>query len=180
MSSSPPPRTVDALALQAQVAAFVRGFGLHQPDRTPCGQAIPVSEAHALAELDSHGPLPQHELCTRLRLEKSTVSRLVGQLHTRGWLHRGRRPADGRVVWLELTPAGRRAAANLAAARAAKFTALLDAIPPHQRQAVLDGLTILVEATHARDPYHPPPPDHHDNRDARDRRGRAGRLPAGG
>jgi DNA-binding MarR family transcriptional regulator len=148
MSPPGPVDPADALAFQAQIAAFVRGFGLHQPDRTPCGQAIPVSEAHALGELDAHGPLPQHELAARLLLEKSTVSRLVGQLHGRGWLHRDRRDGDGRVAWLSLTPAGRQAAAKLAAARASRFKALLDAIPPAKRQAALDGLTVLAEVLH--------------------------------
>lgn len=132
--------------LQAQIAAFVRAFGLHQPERTPCGQPIPVSEAHAVGEIDRDGPLPQHELGARLRLEKSTVSRLVGQLESRGWVQRRKRDGDGRVVWLELTEAGRAAAAELAAARAAKFARLLEVIPSTKRRLVFDGLTTLMEA----------------------------------
>jgi DNA-binding MarR family transcriptional regulator len=102
----------DAFTLQAQIAAFVRAFGLHQPDQTPCGQPIPVSEAHAIGELDRDGPLTQQELARRLRLEKSTVSRLVGQLITRGWVQRGKCDGDARLVWLELTDAGRKAPAS--------------------------------------------------------------------
>ncbi len=146
----PSQQPLDAVRLQAQITAFIRAFGLLQPDRTPCGQPIPVSEAHALAELERDGPLPQHELGTRLRLEKSTISRLVDQLEARGWLTGGRRDGDGRVVWLELTGAGRLAAADLAAARAARFAELLEAIPADHQQAVLDGLTTLVEAARAR------------------------------
>lgn len=134
--------------------AFVRAFDLHQPGRTPCGEPIPVSEAHALGELDRDGPLSQLELGRRLRLEKSTVSRLVGQLEARGWLGRGRRDGDARVVWLELTGPGRRAAAELAAARSAKFTRVLDNIPAEQRQTVLDSLSVLTEALHDRDAAH--------------------------
>lgn len=136
----------DVLALQDRIITFVRAFGLHQPDRTPCGQIIPVSEAHALGELYRDGPLSQLELCSRLRLEKSTVSRIVSLLETRGWLTRGRRGDDARMVWLELTPTGRQAADDLAAARAARFARLLDHIPPDIRQTVLDSLSILSEA----------------------------------
>ncbi len=146
MSESAPPAEV--LALQAQITAFVRAFGLHQPDQTPCGQPLPVSQAHALAELDRDGPLSQQQLGARLRLQKSTVSRLVGQLEGRGWLACSKRDGDGRIVWLELTGAGRTAAAQLAAARAARFARLLDAIPTDQRQPVLASLGILVEALH--------------------------------
>lgn len=65
---------------------FVRNFGLHQPDRTPCGQPLPVSVAYALAEIARDGGLRQVELGRRLKLEKSTVSRLVANLRIRGWV----------------------------------------------------------------------------------------------
>jgi DNA-binding MarR family transcriptional regulator len=135
-----------ALQLQGRIAALVRAFGLHQPDQTPCGTPIPVSEAHALGELDRDGPLTQSGLGRRLRLEKSTVSRLVTQLSGRGWVRRAERNGDARLVWLELTPDGSRAAGELAVARAARFTELLRNIPPEQRPAVLDALTTLVDA----------------------------------
>ena len=144
------PSSPDALALQARITAFVRAFGLHRPDQTPCGQPVPVSEAYALAELSRDGPLTQVELARRLRLEKSTISRLVGQLTTRGWVRRGRRDGDARLVWLELTDTGRKAADELGAARAARFDHLLAAIPAGQRQSVVDALTVLVEAAHDR------------------------------
>ncbi|SRR6266508_6176909 len=138
----------DAVALQARITAFVRAFGLHQPDQTPCGQPVPVSEAYALAEVDRDGPMSQVELGRRLRLEKSTVSRLVRQLIGRGWVRRGTHDGDARLVWLQVTDAGRRAAAELAAARAARFAGLLEAIPGVHRQSVIDALTLLVEAAH--------------------------------
>ena len=139
---------MDAVALQARISAFVRAFGLHQPDQTPCGRPVPVSEAYAVAELQEGGPLTQHDLAVRLRLEKSTVSRIVTQLEGRGWLRRTKRDGDGRLVWLELTDAGHVAATDLAAARAQRFTRLLEAIPVHQRQSILDALALLVEASH--------------------------------
>lgn len=150
MSDWPP--APDADRLQAEITAFVRAFGLLQPDRTPCGRPFPVSEAHALAELGRDGPLPQHELGTRLRLEKSTVSRLVDELEGRGWLTGSRREGDGRVVWLALTDAGRVVAAELAAAREARFAEILAAIPPERQAVVTDGLRYLVEAIRDRNP----------------------------
>ncbi|GIE36834.1 hypothetical protein Ait01nite_098790 [Actinoplanes italicus] len=140
-----------ALALQARITAFVRAFGLHQPDRTPCGTPVPTSEAHAVGELDRDGPLTQSMLGERLRLEKSTVSRLVSQLTGRGWVRRADRDGDARLVWLELTPDGRRAAGELAVARAARFAALLRNIPAEQRPVVIDALTALVDAAAASD-----------------------------
>jgi len=132
--------------LQDRLTGFIRSFGLHQPDRTPCGQPIPVSEAHALSELLQHGTLTQLELGRRLRLEKSTVSRLVGQLSNRGWVERVTNPDDARSVQVTLTADGRTAASNLAAARTAKFARLLDAIPESERDSVLRALRTLTEA----------------------------------
>jgi DNA-binding MarR family transcriptional regulator len=149
MSDAAPAPFVDPHVAAAQDALmrFVRNFGLHQPDRTPCGQPLPVSEAHALAELARDGPLRQVELARRLRLEKSTVSRLVANLTARGWVHRRPAVEDGRGMTLELTEAGVLAAATQAQARRARFTALLARIPDEQRSAVVQALQRLAEVT---------------------------------
>jgi DNA-binding MarR family transcriptional regulator len=136
----------DERELQDAVGRFVRAFGLHQPDQTPCGRPIPVSEAHALGELARDGALRQSELTQRLRLEKSTTSRLVTQLINRGWAERTPAPDDGRGVLVQLTPAGRNAAGQLAEARAARFSSILDRLPENERAGVLHALEILTEA----------------------------------
>ncbi len=140
---------VDTAALQDRLIGFIRAFGLHQPEATPCGQPIPVSEAHALSELTGDAAVGQFDLGRRLRLEKSTVSRLVGQLVGRGWVQRNTSPDDARAVLLTLTPSGREAAANLAAARRQKFDQLMAAIPDARRVEVLRALDVLTEALHA-------------------------------
>jgi DNA-binding MarR family transcriptional regulator len=137
----------EAAAAQEALQRFVRNFGLHQPDRTPCGQPLPVSEAYAVAELHRAGRMRQVELGRRLRLEKSTVSRLVTNLVNRGWVRRHAADNDGRGVELELTDAGSTAATRLADARQAKFAALLDRVPNDQRAALLAALQLLAEAT---------------------------------
>ncbi|MEO3813981.1 MarR family winged helix-turn-helix transcriptional regulator [Sphaerisporangium sp. B11E5] len=137
----------EELRLQEAVGRFVRAFGLHQPDRTPCGRPVPVSEAHALGELARDGALRQNDLAHRLRLEKSTTSRLVGQLIDRGWAERAPAPDDGRGVVIRLTPMGVDAAAQLARARAERFSAVLDRVPPGERANVLRALEILTEAS---------------------------------
>ncbi|HMQ29698.1 MAG TPA: MarR family transcriptional regulator [Chloroflexaceae bacterium] len=136
-------------ALQEQMIALIRAFGLHQGDRTPCGKPVSVAEAHALLELSRHGPLPQRDLAAWLRLEKSTVSRLVAQLEQRGWLLRERSAEDKRVLLLALTPEGRRIAGELAASRRARFARLLAALPENEREPVLRALALLVEAIDA-------------------------------
>ena len=136
----------DASRLQEEVIAFVRAFGLLRPDTTPCGRALSVSEAHALLELSREPELSQAALGQRLRLEKSTVSRLIGQLRERGWVARTRDPVDGRVVRLHLTEQGRAVAAQVAAARSAHFAHLTERIPAGERDAVVRAFRVLVQA----------------------------------
>ena len=136
----------DVTAAQDALMRFVRNFGLHQPDRTPCGQPLPVSEAHALGEIARDGTLRQVELARRLRLEKSSVSRLVGNLVDRGWIRRHKAADDARGVLLELTDDGAVAAKRLQETRMAKFAALLDRVPLEQRDGVVSALRTLAEA----------------------------------
>jgi DNA-binding MarR family transcriptional regulator len=138
--------SVEPRELQEAVVRFVRAFGLHQPDQTPCGRPIPVSEAHALAELARAGELRQVDLVHRLRLEKSTTSRLVGQLVQRGWAQRVPAPDDGRGVLVRVTAQGKTAADQLAAARSTRFEAVLERVPADQREIVLRALAMLTEA----------------------------------
>jgi DNA-binding MarR family transcriptional regulator len=137
---------VDAALLQAHVAAFVRAFGLHRPDETPCGEPVPVSEAHALGLLAGGGPMTQTELARGLGLQKSTVSRLVGQLAARGWAERRSSPTDARCRLVGLTTAGEAAAGRLAVSRAERMRRLLARIPEADREAVLSALVVLTEA----------------------------------
>lgn len=137
--------------LQQRIVAFVRAFGLHRPDETPCGSPVPVSEAHALAVLSEHGPLPQGALARRLRLTKSTVSRLVDQLVQRGWVRRRPGESDGRQRLVELTDDGRKTAEAIADRRAERMRQLLQRIPEADRAAVVAALDILVEASRDQD-----------------------------
>lgn len=129
------------------VTGFVASFGLHEPDRTPCGQPLPVSEAHAVLALSAGAPLTQTELAQQIRLTKSTVSRLVSNLQSRGWVQRGPDGTDGRAVRLSLTAAGNAGATALRQARRDRINRLFDRLPPAERDTVLHALAILREAT---------------------------------
>jgi DNA-binding MarR family transcriptional regulator len=143
------PADRDLVDLERQLVAFVRSFGLHQPDMTPCGEPIPVSEAHALSELDTAGPLSQRALGERLGLTKGTVSRIVDLLVERAWARRDRSSNDARVIEVRLTSAGRAAARRLAARRRARLAQLLDHLHADERREVIDALALLTEAARA-------------------------------
>lgn len=129
--------------------ALTRAFGWHRPDETPCGQPVPIAEAHAMLELSRCPGLTQQELGSAINLRKSTVSRLVGKLERRGWVNRVRSSNDRRAVQVSLTEAGDEAAQRMATARAKKMDRILEAIPEGDRPAVLAALASLVQAARA-------------------------------
>lgn len=135
--------------LQSRIVEFVRAFGLHRPDETPCGAPVPVSEAHALAVLAERGALVQGELAAYLGLTKSTVSRLIDQLERRGWVLRRAGDVDARRRFVDLTTEGEKVAGDIAARRAQRMARLLEHIPEAERAAVLTALDALVEAARA-------------------------------
>ena len=137
---------VNAKELMESIVAFVRSFGLHKPDQTPCGQPVAVAEAHALMDLAAFGPVRQGALAARLQLEKSTVSRLVRQMETHGWIQRNSDRDDGRAVSIQLTRQGRATASELARARQEKFARILAAIPEEKRSMVVEAISILERA----------------------------------
>lgn len=142
-----------AEALADALVSFVRGFGLHRADRTPCGFEAGVADAHALSELFA-GPLRQMELVARLGLAKSTVGRVVANLVDRGWVRREPASDDGLGVKLALTDAGREAADRLRVARRQRMEALLDQVPIDRRAEVIDVLELLYKAAGASRPDH--------------------------
>lgn len=139
---------VDAIRVGEFAAAFVdfvRGFGLLDSERTPCGAPMSPAEAHALTILRAGG-MTQGALGERLKLGKSTTSRLVDGLEQHGWARRGPHPRDGRARVLALTDKGLEVAATVAERRAARLSALLDHVPSDERPKVIEALHLLTEA----------------------------------
>ena len=132
--------------LEDSLARFVRAAGLLRPEQQAAGSGASLSEAFALEEISAGEPLPQRRLVERLRVDKSTVSRLVGSLQGKGWVARERDPEDSRNYLLGLTEEGRSALARMAEARREGHARLLAKLEPDEREALLKGLDALVRA----------------------------------
>jgi DNA-binding MarR family transcriptional regulator len=131
---------------QEQLLALVREFSLHRTDPDVGGEPVSMSEHRALMELSTGEELSQSALAMRLRLEKSTISRLAAQMEGRGWLERNRDTADARLFRLRLTPRGQSLARDLAAYRASKVQDMLLTVPPADRDSVVQALKLVVRA----------------------------------
>ncbi|MDB4897576.1 MAG: Transcriptional regulator, MarR family / Acetyltransferase [Firmicutes bacterium] len=132
--------------LQLRIQRFIRSFGLLDQERTPCGQPLPTSQAHALQLLGSAEALTQQALADQLGLDKSTTSRLVAQLVDRDWVAKAVNPRNRREAHLALTERGRTALREVQASASVKYAALWQQIPPAKRPQILESLALLTDA----------------------------------
>ena len=147
MNARGPSRSpVRAPDLRAAFHALIRRFGLLDADRTPCGQPLAVSCAHALMEILHRPQLSQGELAVALGLSASAVSRMVAQFERRGWILRRGDAKDGRVRHLVLTALGRRHGRRIDQASLERFSAMLAGLPPAARGQVISILELLHRA----------------------------------
>jgi DNA-binding MarR family transcriptional regulator len=131
--------------LELAMDGLFRRRGVLDPSRAVPGLGASLSESLALGYLAA-GEAVQHELGAYLGLEKSTVSRLVVGMTGKGWVERGRDPGNRRYQKVLLTPAGRRAAAQIAEAMQQRHARWLAVLSPKEREALAIGLPALVRA----------------------------------
>lgn len=93
-----------------------------------------------LIRLRRDGETSHSELRRTLGIDGASVTRLVKEFEAEGLVGRRLDPADNRYTLSALTPAGERCAADLDRAHQAYQERLLDGVPPHQRDLVLDAL----------------------------------------
>lgn len=136
---------VDVTDLCDALFAFVRDFGLHRTDETPCGVPMSVSEAQALTAL-LDGPATPSGLADRLVLARSTVSRLLDNLAQKGWTLRRPDPGDGRSSQVLLSASGRRMAERVLSSRHERLSRLMANIEQSARADVVRALRLLAEA----------------------------------
>lgn len=95
---------VSRLALSERVHQRVAG----------AARVVTQSELAALREVARHGPLTFGELAERLKLDRTTVSRLASRLHELDLVSRTHDADDKRKVWLQVSPAAREMLGSLA------------------------------------------------------------------
>lgn len=134
----------EATRLHHLLMDLVRSSGLLAPGRTGTDHAISLSQAFALHELDTEPPLSQRDLAERLRLEKSSVSRLAAELERAGLLTRERDPGNQRWYRLRLTDRGRAMHREMGEAFHRHYQRWVAAMTPDERSALLTGLPALV------------------------------------
>ena len=97
------PTTIDRVRHASRT--LVREFGFMR--RNLAATALPPSAVHALLEIDLHGPQTAADLCVKLNLEKSSVSRMLRKLIDAGEIKEAVVVADARSKVLSLTAKGK-------------------------------------------------------------------------
>ncbi|HEU4407619.1 MAG TPA: MarR family winged helix-turn-helix transcriptional regulator [Polyangiaceae bacterium] len=104
------------------------------------------SQAHALIELERGGELTSGELAERLRLDKSTASRLSAQLAERGYVAASGAGADRRRKPLRLTAKGRARVAAVHARADRQVHEALSLLDEADRRRVVEGMALYARA----------------------------------
>jgi DNA-binding MarR family transcriptional regulator len=139
----------EAERLHGLFMELVRAGGLLQADQAVPGHQISVSQAFALHELDTDTPLSQRDLAERLRLEKSSVSRMAAEMERKGLLVRERDPANRRLYRLRLTDRGRALHAGMRGSFHQQYVRWVAEMTPAEREALVIGLTGFLRVMRA-------------------------------
>lgn len=124
------------------------------------GIGLSSSAVHAIVELGFEDGLTARDLSARLLLEKSTISRLVKSLSTKGLVSETPDPDDRRAKHLSLTQEGRASLDQINRLAVTRVSAALDRVTPRDGEAIRDGLRLYAGAlAAARTDTTPPAPN---------------------
>lgn len=135
----------EILNLRLHVQRFVRLFGSLERNVTPCGFPLSVSQVITLQELE-HNRLTLNELTERLKLERSSVSRLVDQLVKEGFMNRDPNMDNRREVLLSLTDKGTKTLHRVREQSVTFYEGLLQHIPEPDHAKIVEVFQMLGDA----------------------------------
>lgn len=90
--------------------------------------------------------LPMNEIIGRMKLEKSSVTRLVDNLLKYGILYRRKDTADKRLVFIGLTEKGIKIATELQEKRLTYYQSIISHLPAGHVREVMNSFDVLLNA----------------------------------
>ncbi len=133
--------------IRALSRALVRDWGFM--GGAFAGTDLSPSAVHALIEIEKGG-LTARDLGGRLRLEKSSVSRMLRKLVASGDVSEAPDATDGRIKVLSLTAEGRARVAAIHAFARRQVAGALECLGAGEERIVLDGLRLYSKALEGR------------------------------
>jgi DNA-binding MarR family transcriptional regulator len=107
------------------------------------GDGLTASQMSALVTVRRHEPIRLSEFARREHISKSTVTRAVANLETRGLINREIDPDDARGFAIRLTPSGRQVLEEVGGLQDAYVDRQLAALDPADRDAIRAALPAL-------------------------------------
>jgi DNA-binding MarR family transcriptional regulator len=101
-TTAPPDTAALAARLRLGVTRLARKL------RQEAEPGITPSMLAALSSAERQGPLTMRDLCAAEQVQPPSMTRIVAALADAGLVAREADPDDGRVVWVRVTPEGRR------------------------------------------------------------------------
>lgn len=139
----------DAERLQQAVAGLVRVYQFRDRDRICCHD-ISVTQCYALEALVEWGGMRSQALAERLRLDKSTTTRVVDALERKGYVERRADPEDARARQLRVTRSGRALYQRIRRDLVDQHAQLVADLEPELRAAAAEVIERLARAAEAR------------------------------
>ncbi|MFB9236754.1 MarR family winged helix-turn-helix transcriptional regulator [Plantactinospora siamensis] len=138
MTTSPADRAGERPAADAELDQLASDFErlMRLLRRATAPDGLSLTAASVLSRLDDLGPHRLSDLAVAEGVTQPAMTQLVSRLERCGFAERAGDPADGRVVLVRATAAGRDRIRERRRARAAKLRELLAGLPDEDRAAL--------------------------------------------
>jgi DNA-binding MarR family transcriptional regulator len=140
----------DAGELYGVMTELLRVYQYRDRDRAGYHD-FTITQCYVLEILIRAGPLTLNELAAEMRLDKSTLSRVVAGLESKQAVKRTANPADGRSILLEATSSGRRRYDRIEAELINENARVLSGFTAAARRQLLVLIEALTRAARARE-----------------------------
>jgi len=107
---------------------------------------VTMTQSYTLQSIQSSEKMTMNQLSERMGLATSTMTRIVDNLVRDGYIERIRDEADRRLVFVTLTSDGDKLAEELRQCTWGCFTNIVDNISREERNSVLEGIRVFLEA----------------------------------
>lgn len=134
-----------AIDLREMTRELVKSLSLLDRDRASCC-GVTLAQCHAIVEIGRMGKTSPSVLAVLLRLDRSTVTRVVDSLVVRGFVQRETDPGNRRSLVLSLTKKGKEFFESTEETLGAFYLSILEKIPEGERGVFLSGIRVIAEA----------------------------------
>lgn len=122
---------------------FMRGF----ESKTGKKSGLNHTQVRTLIYLEKKGPCPMSGICAHISLEKGSMTSVIDNLISRGFVQRRRDEKDKRRILVSLTETGRNTAANCSSDVSRFLDRKLSVLDPEEQASFWNAIAALEKTT---------------------------------